>query len=82
MNKFLIFKGLILSNVRFLKNVISQSISKYSISNNNVNVKSCLKLNRPQQKIRAAFGPPNYMYLIELYEIFLDWSVAFEVFKI
>ena len=36
------------TNVRLLKNEISQSFSKYSKSNNKVNVKSCLKLNGAQ----------------------------------
>ena len=36
------------TNVRLLKNEISQSFSKYSKINNKVNVKSCLKLNGAQ----------------------------------
>ena len=33
--------------VRFLKSITSQFFSRYSKSYNNVNVKSCLKLNGP-----------------------------------
>ena len=33
-----------------------------------------LKTQRPLTKIQATLGPPNYMYLIDFYETFLEWS--------
>ena len=60
------------TDVRLLKNVISQFFSKYSKSFNILNIKRCLKLNGPA-KTRAVLRPSNYMYLIELYKGSLEW---------
>ena len=43
----MIFGVLSKTYVRLLKNIISQFLSKYSKSYNNLNVESCLKLNGP-----------------------------------
>ena len=67
-----IFRKLTKTNARFLKSVILQSFSKYRKGYNNITVKSGLKL-LPLTNIWAALGAPNYMYLIELYETFLEW---------
>ena len=60
--------------VRLLKSITSQFSSWYSKSYNNLNAKSCLKLNRPLTNVRAALGPSIYMYLIQLYKCSLEWS--------
>ena len=60
------------TDVRLLKNIISQFFSKYSKSYNILNIKRCLKLKDPA-KTRAVFRPSNYMYLIELYKGSLEW---------
>ena len=61
------------SNVRFLKYITSQFFSKYSKSYNILNVKSCVKLNALKKKW-AVLRPSTYMYLIELYNSFSEWS--------
>ena len=42
--------------VRLLKSITSQFFSRYSESYNNLNVKSCLKLNIPKQKYDPRLG--------------------------
>ena len=70
----MIFGVLSEAYVRLLKSIISQFCSKYSKSYNNLNVKKLLKTQRSLTKRRAALGPLNCMYLIELYKSFLEWS--------
>ena len=65
--------------VRHLLSITSQFFSRCSKSYNNLNVKSCLKLNLlktqlPLTKRQAALGPPTYMYQIQLYKCSLEWS--------
>ena len=45
--KDMIFGVFLETNVRLLKNIISQFFSKYTKSYNILNVKSCLTLNTP-----------------------------------
>ena len=59
--------------VRLLKGVISrfsQNIAKLEQSK----CQKLLKTQHPLTKRRVALGPPNCMYLIELYKSFLEWS--------
>ena len=42
--------------VRFLKSITSEYFSRYSKSYSNLNVKSCLKPNLPQQKDGSRWG--------------------------
>ena len=42
--------------VRLLKSITSQFLSRYKESYNNLNVKSCLKLNGPKQKYKPHWG--------------------------
>ena len=70
----MIFRALLETYVRLLKSIISQFFSKYSKSYNNLNVTKLLKTQGPLTKRRAALGPLNCMYLIELYKSFLEWS--------
>ena len=41
---------------RLLKSITSQFLSRYRKSYNNLNVKSCLKLNGPKQKYKPRWG--------------------------
>ena len=75
------------TNVRLLKNIITQFFSKYSKSYNILNIKRCLKLNNPQQKhqsgrVEAVKLHVSNRTLQELFRMALIKSVAFVVFEI
>ena len=58
------------TDVRLLKNIISQFFWKYS-KIYNIKYQKVLKTQRPLAKTRAVLRPSNYVYLIELYKGFL-----------
>ena len=75
------------TNVRLLKNIITQFFSKYSKSYNILNIKRCLKLNNPQQKhqsgrVEAVKLHVSNRTLQELFRMALIKSLAFVVFEI
>ena len=75
------------TDVRLLKNIISQIFSKYSKSYNILNIKRCLKLNNPQQKhqsgrVEAVKLHVSNRTLQELFRMALIKSLAFVVFEI
>ena len=55
------------TNVRLLKNIISQFLSKY-----NIKCQKLVSTQRPLTKTRTVLRTSNYMYLIELYKSFLE----------
>ena len=58
------------TDVRLLKNIISQFFSKYS-KIYNIKYQKVLKTHWPLAKTLAVLRPSNYIYLIELYKRFL-----------
>ena len=61
--------------VRLPTSITFQFFSRYSKGCNNLNVKSCLKLNGSYlTKRQAVLGSLNYMQLIQLYKFSLEWS--------
>ena len=74
------------TNVRLLKSIISQFFSRYSKRYNNLNVKSCLKLNGPFNKQMGRVWAtklyvPNTTLQV-LFKLALMNFLIFVVFKI
>ena len=73
------------TNVRLLKNITSQFFSKYSKSYNNLNVKSCLKLNKLNKQTGRVWATKLYVpntTLQILFRLVLMNFLIFVVFKI